>query len=227
MRERQYDTSGKDEVTTHTTEKQQDTSVSIETKGDLRILVIGDRMMTDTLLANRLSRLLPSVPVDAKQSTTSTANTKPIPSVLSIHSTLLLQPKDVRLLRWIEEKLSKGRVREDQTDWARYTYTIAPAPAAVVLSWKDRVNPFRDTAPLTWHPRSWRPAPLAVGLGTGLWAVGRYTGLGIYRLFSKALEGEVEVAKAMAERAATAKAEAKQVAEKAEIVESVLEGAKR
>jgi hypothetical protein len=60
-----------------------------------------------------------------------------------------------------------------------------------------------------------------------LWAVGRYTGLGIYKLFSKALEGEIEVAKAMAERAATAKAGAKQAAEKAEMVESVLEGAKR
>lgn len=191
---------------------------------DLRILVIGDRLFTDTLLANRLARLLPRPrPSDDTSSPASTSTSTP--SVISIHTTTLPQPNDVRFLRWVEEKLTKGRIREGPIDWGRYvirdTSDASVAALAAPLSWRERLNPFRDTPALTWHPRSWRPAPLLVGLGSGLWFVSRHTGRGLYRLLSRAWEGEVEVARALADRAKPVK-EAEKAVEKVETAESVL-----
>lgn len=70
---------------------------------DLRILVIGDRLFTDTLLAHRLSLLLP------------TANPSE-PNIISIHTTSLPQPNDVRFLRWLEETLSRGKIKTGPND---------------------------------------------------------------------------------------------------------------
>jgi phosphatidylglycerophosphatase GEP4 len=234
MRERQYDTgpTGKTDAEMGTsTSVREENTVMMEKKEDLRILVIGDRMMTDTLLANRLAKHLPpSAPASAPISNLSTSasaatspspslvsTTTPLPSVLSIHTTLLHQPKDVRPLRWIEEKLSRGRVREDTTDWARYTTYQPPPPLPVMISWKERINPLRDTPAPTWHPSTWKPASLLVALGLGLRSLGR----GIYWVGGRVWEGEVEVAKVMAERAESAKKEAERKEAVAVVVEEV------
>jgi len=214
MRERQHDTTTSNPGTASSTPTAEDveavsTMEAIQTE-DLRILVIGDRMFTDTLLANRLSKLLPT-PSPASPST-STPTTSPIttlPSVLSIHTTLLLQPSDVRLLRRIEETLTRGRVREGPIDWARYTRTIAAPALPVVLSWRERINPFRDTPPLTWSPKTWRPKPLLAGTGLGLVYLSKGLWRGIQYIGGRVWEGEVEVAKAMAAQAEAAKAEKK------------------
>lgn len=207
----------------------------VEKKEDLRILVIGDRMMTDTLLANRLANYLssstsstssissssssssPSSNTSALPSIAASASTIPLPSVLSIHTTLLLQPKDVRPLRYIEEKLTRGRVREDSTDWGRYTKYQPPPPAPIVLSWKERINPLRDTPAPTWNPKTWKPASLVVALGLGIKTLGR----GLYWVGGRVWEGEVEVAKVMAERAELAKQEAERKEAVAVVVEEV------
>lgn len=187
-------------------------------KDALRILVIGDRLFTDTLLANRLALHLKrqvktqnttSVVVPNDPSSPSSANppisaieTPRIPSVISIHTTLLPQPKDVRVLRWIEDKLTRGRLRPGMIDWGRYIIdTQGPrATPPTRLTWRERINPFRDTPPLTIHPRSWRPAPLAVGLGHGVYWIASRLGRGIVILVQRAWAGEVEVAKVLASK---------------------------
>ena len=216
MRERQHET------TTSNTEKATSVPTTEEVgsaskmdkveKEDLRILVIGDRMFTDTLLANRLSKLIPTTSPATPTPTTSTQTASPattLPSVLSIHTTLLLQPSDVRLLRWIEELLTRGRVREGPIDWARYTRTIAAPALPITLSWRERINPFRDTPPLTWSPKTWRPKPLLAGTGLGLVYLSKGLWRGIQYVGGRVWEGEVEVAKAMAAQAEAAKAEKK------------------
>ena len=216
MRERQHET------TTSNTEKATSVPTTEEVgsaskmdkveKEDLRILVIGDRMFTDTLLANRLSKLIPTPSPATPTPTTSTQTASPattLPSVLSIHTTLLLQPSDVRLLRWIEELLTRGRVREGPIDWARYTRTIAAPALPITLSWRERINPFRDTPPLTWSPKTWRPKPLLAGTGLGLVYLSKGLWRGIQYVGGRVWEGEVEVAKAMAAQAEAAKAEKK------------------
>jgi len=213
MRERQHDTTTPNPGTATsvpTTEEVEPVSTmgTIE-KEDLRILVIGDRMFTDTLLANRLSKLLPTPSSPTPSSPTSPSPATLLPSVLSIHTTLLLQPSDVRLLRWIEELLTRGRVREGPIDWARYTRTIAAPALPVALSWKERINPFRDTPPLTWSPKTWRPKPLLAGTGLGLVYLSKGLWRGIQYVGGRVWEGEVEVAKAMAAQAEAAKAEKK------------------
>lgn len=237
MRESQYETNS-----TPTPERKQEDnkkelhSTLVQAKEEeegLRVLVIGDRLFTDTLLANRLAKLLlaptPSTSNPSADHPTAPTTTIQLPSVISIHTTQLPQPKDVRFLRWIEDKLTKGRIRESPIDYGRFilrepSTDLAATSALAPLGWRERMNPFRDTPPLTWHPRSWRPAPLAVGLGSGLWFVSQMTGRGAWRLLSRAWEGEVEVAKHMAEQAerATAVKEAKTVVEEVETAGSVL-----
>ena len=213
MRERQHDTttSNPGTATSAPTTEEVEAVSTMETieKEDLRILVIGDRMFTDTLLANRLSKLLPAPSPPTPSSTTSPSPTTTLPSVLSIHTTLLLQPSDVRLLRWIEELLTRGRVREGPVDWARYTRTIAAPVLPNASSWKERINPFRDTPPLTWSPKTWRPKPLLAGTGLGLVYLSKGLWRGIQYVGGRVWEGEVEVAKAMAAQAEAAKVEKK------------------
>jgi phosphatidylglycerophosphatase GEP4 len=213
MRERQHDTSTSNPSTATSvpTTEEVEPVPTMERVGkeDLRILVIGDRMFTDTLLANRLSNLLPTPSPPSPTTPTSSSPVTTLPSVLSIHTTLLLQPSDVRLLRWIEELLTRGRVREGPVDWARYTRTIAAPALPVVLSWKERINLFRDTPPLTWSPKTWRPKPLLAGTGLGLVYLSKGLWRGIQYVGGRVWEGEVEVAKAMAAQAETAKAEKK------------------
>lgn len=236
MRDRQYDTDegSRPEEVRHKKEHIPGTASSMSTTDkkavteDLRILVIGDRLFTDTLLANRLARILPrpTTETNNNDAAITPASTTPVPSVISIHTTSLPQPKDVRLLRWVEDKLTKSRVREGPIDYGRY---IIPDPSQVTsaaaltapLTWRERINPFRDTPPLTWHPRSWRPAPLLVGLGSGLWIISRYTGRGLYTFLGRAWQGEVDVAKALAERASPTQ-EVKKAVERVETAESVL-----
>lgn len=82
----------------------------------LRILVVGDRLATDVLLARRLARSLPVPPKSA------------IPAVLSVVTTTLFEARDVRPLRWLESRwlrLARQRpgslARDDhREDWGRY-----------------------------------------------------------------------------------------------------------
>ena len=79
-----------------------------EDNEDLRILVVGDRLFTDTLLAWRLRLLLGSPPADE------------LPRVLSIQNVSLPRP-DQRILRTLENVLSLGKLRDSGTyDWTRY-----------------------------------------------------------------------------------------------------------
>lgn len=73
----------------------------------LNILVVGDRQFTDTLLAHRLSLHFPQVEAGA------------IPRALSIHTTMLPKPADVRALRWLENFLAPG-IKRSSVDWGRY-----------------------------------------------------------------------------------------------------------
>ncbi|OWT41006.1 hypothetical protein C362_01220 [Cryptococcus neoformans Bt1] len=137
------------------------------TAEDLRILVIGDRLFTDTLLADRLSRHLR--PLSA-----TTPEVPSIPRVLSIYTTSLPQPRDVRLLRWLEEKFSQGKTKGDYSKFTieeNVLSSAADAPTTVpsiraVLQWFTPAR-WREiiVPPLTWHPRSWKPLPLAVAFG--------------------------------------------------------------
>ncbi|WVF70563.1 hypothetical protein IAT40_005354 [Kwoniella sp. CBS 6097] len=166
---------------------------------DLRILVIGDRLFTDTLLAHRLSLYLPKhSSAKSGPATSSKTGSLPssLPSVLSIHTTALPQPKDVRLLRWVEERLTRSRVRvrpdptasgnaSGRLDLGRFilsepeTTDIATSlqdtkRRKTLLSgrsaWMRWLTPARwreldsATPPLTYHPRSWKPLPLSLGL---------------------------------------------------------------
>lgn len=123
-----------------------------------RIAVVGDRLFTDTLLANRLRALLPS------QGTRD--------NIISIQTTLLPQPKDVRLLRRLESILTRDRLRQGSTDWGRYAIADkAPLTLAEEKEGWRRYIPFRqaylDSPELQWDPRSWRPVTLAVAAGRG------------------------------------------------------------
>jgi phosphatidylglycerophosphatase GEP4 len=165
----------------------------------LRILVIGDRLFTDTLLAHRLSVTLPKP-------------TSSLPSVLSIHTTTLPQPKDVRFLRWIEDKLSQRRLKEGPTDWGRYVRDpyadmsippLAQIEAQPKVTLKERWNDLKEDvarSKLQWDPRTWRVFDLAIGAGRGtrwlgrkFWALVRQDG----EVFRQAMSAPKEEAKAV------------------------------
>lgn len=171
-------------------EKRQDTvraeaeSTDSRAEEPLRILVIGDRLFTDTLLAHRLSVTLPKP-----------ANS--LPSVLSIHTTTLPQPNDVRFLRWIEDKLSKGRLKEGPTDWGRYVRDpyadlsippLAQIEAQPKVTLRERWSDLKEDVArsrLQWDPRTWRVFDLTVGAGRGI----RWTGRKFWALVRQ--DGEV------------------------------------
>lgn len=144
-----------------------------ETSEDPRILVIGDRLFTDTLLAHRLSKLLRRDRSD------------PIPSVLSIYTTTLPKPKDVLFLRWIEAKLSRGQVKAGAIDWGRYVrdpyadlsippLNVIEAEQATSLAdkWKDWKDDVKNST-LRWDPRTWTFFDVVVGSGRGAGWFGR------------------------------------------------------
>jgi phosphatidylglycerophosphatase GEP4 len=134
----------------------------------LRILVIGDRLFTDTLLANRLRATLGPE------------------NVVSIHTTLLPQPADVRFLRWLESRLSRNRLREGREDWGRYVLRNnaeeAEAKAEAGLGWR-RYIPFRREwvgAPeLGWRMGTWSFWGVVRGFSRGMRRIGRGVGKGV------------------------------------------------
>ena len=119
-----------------------------------KILVIGDRLFTDIVLADRLSRLLPYNPPSSSASLASA-----IPSVLSIYTTSLPQPNDVRPLRWLESTLSRGQVKSGSTDWSRFvnentTVNDAMALRSMTLSARmDRLERRIADSKLSLDPR--------------------------------------------------------------------------
>lgn len=197
-----------------TAEKEQDVvraeaeSTDRQAEEPLRILVVGDRLFTDTLLAHRLSVMLP------KPATS-------LPSVLSIHTTTLPQPKDVRFLRWIEDKLSQRRLKEGKTDWGRYVRDpyadlsippLAQIEAQPKVTLKERWNDLKEDVArsrLQWDPRTWRAFDLAVGAGRGIrwmgrkfWALVRQDGE-VFRQAMSAPKEEVKVVQAVVPPAAS------------------------
>lgn len=147
----------------------------------LRILVVGDRLFTDVLLARRLDTLLP--PTAA-----------PLPPALSVVTTALPQPRDLRLVRRIESWLSGYQLADPANPWAAYVRVDPPPPPSLTLRQRisrnlharwDRIatalNPVtylhEDGPPLTWHPRTWRWRPILAATltaaGRGIAAVSR------------------------------------------------------
>ena len=156
---------------------------------DPRILVIGDRLFTDTLLARRLSLLFH----------TPSASPPSIPNVLSICATALPQPHDLRPIRWLEEALSRGKVRRSAVDWSQHAMDNTPvddAMANLSTTVQARVERFEGQVAdsrLGWDPRKRTAFDLSIGLGRGtswigrnVWAgltwLGRYTWIGVARL---------------------------------------------
>ncbi|KAK8865883.1 hypothetical protein IAR55_001031 [Kwoniella newhampshirensis] len=134
----------------------------------LRLVVIGDRLFTDTLLAHRLSLYLRPL-----------SKSTLLPTVLSIHTTSLPEPKDVRALRWLEEKLTRGRTKGGE-DYSRFILQEEEVGLPVEKEASSSRIPSRLSAlrwltparwreiqvpPMTWHPRTWKPLPLAAGTG--------------------------------------------------------------
>jgi phosphatidylglycerophosphatase GEP4 len=128
----------------------------------VRLLVIGDRLFTDTLLANRLRKALGP------------------DNVVSIQTTSLPLPSDVRFLRWIEARLSRNRLRTGKEDWGRFVIRDdaeeAASRAETGLGWR-RYMPFRrqwvDAPELGWRVGTWTPWGVIRGLWSGLSRIGR------------------------------------------------------
>ena len=136
-----------------------------------RIVVVGDRLFTDTLLAHRLS-------IHLNPSKRDTPNTDP--RVISIHMTSLPERRDVRILRWIEERLSGGKLKVGKTDWARYTIDLGSRDS----TGKERHElgtrwPRIDDSRLTWDPRTWRTLALLLGFGRGMRGASRSVWRGV------------------------------------------------
>lgn len=147
-------------------------------KEEPRIVVVGDRLFTDTVLAHRLSVHLGGAEDDD-------------PKVISIHTTQLPEPRDVRLIRWVEERLSGGKVKGGKVDWGRYTREAE-------LGEKLETSVERGQRSLGLDPRTWRVIPLLKGLGRGVGATARFLGRGVRWVWARArrraakLEMEVE-----------------------------------
>lgn len=124
----------------------------------LRLLVVGDRLFTDTLLARQLDRHLPPA------------------SVLSIQTTDLPQPNDVVPLRKLEERLTRGATTPLGEEFSRFVRVDPPPPVVPAPTLAERLNPMQlledGGPPITWHPRSWRWRPVTAvvlrALGRGL-----------------------------------------------------------
>ncbi|ORX34302.1 mitochondrial PGP phosphatase-domain-containing protein [Kockovaella imperatae] len=146
---------------------------------EARILVIGDRQFTDTLLAHRLRLLLPNTSSD-------------FPSVISIHTTLLPQPRDVPVLRWLEEKLSRGQLRDPSNPWKRYTrrlgdeeahenaIEVGPKMGYLASRWSNVKQTVKDSR-MGWDPRQWTVKSVIIGIGKGIFWTGRGLGVGMSR----------------------------------------------
>ncbi len=157
----------------------------------LRIVVIGDRLLTDTLLAHRLGLYLRPTETETKPGVGDD------PRVISIHTTSLPEPRDVRFLRWVEEKLSGGKVKGGPIDWTSYVRKPEPSQSALDhkgrpgarMSLGDRWRRFRmdmQDSELRFDPRTWRPLALTVGFGRGFRWIGRKAGAGVKWVWSRA-----------------------------------------
>lgn len=158
---------------------------------ELRLAVIGDRLLTDTLLAHRLSlHLPPSNPGSGGELT---------PRVVSIHVTQLPEPRDVRFLRWIEERLSGGLTKGavDLREVDRDTGSAAEIGLPKGESEGNKHDQKKGDG-VHWDPRTWRPVPLLLGLGRGIQWTGGKLGNGVRWAWATArrrgakLETEVE-----------------------------------
>lgn len=146
----------------------------------IRVVVIGDRLFTDTLLANRLRAELAHTPAPQTPSSGTVSQER----VVSIHTTLLPKPNDVRALRWLEHRLTRGRLRESTVDWGRFVVdpnagdgAVSPVTASSPKGWARLVPPvIRDAPPLTRDPRSWKPVPVLLGLGRLVGFLARWSG---------------------------------------------------
>lgn len=123
-----------------------------EEEEPLRVVVVGDRKFTDVLLARRLA-LYPDV------------------VSLSIQTTDLPQPHDVRILRRIEDRLAGPKEDPAGAPWEAYIRHDPPPPPPPTL--KERLSPSYLLAepgpPVIWYdPRTWRWKPILAATLTGL-----------------------------------------------------------
>ncbi|ORY28995.1 mitochondrial PGP phosphatase-domain-containing protein [Naematelia encephala] len=138
-----------------------------QAREDLRIIVIGDRLFTDMILAHRLSLYLPR-PNNARDQ-----------RVISIQTTQLPDPSEARLLRWIENKLSRRRIKLGQVDWGRYVFDPQADSKAEIRSpgvrrWWDIKGRIDSVPRLDWRDRdTWTPAPIVLALGRRVGLIGR------------------------------------------------------
>ncbi|GFZ43110.1 hypothetical protein JCM24511_00828 [Saitozyma sp. JCM 24511] len=171
---------------------------AVESSQPLKIIVLGDRLFTDTLLAHRL-RLHMSRDASSQD-------------VISIATTQLPRPNDVRLVRWIENVLSRRRVREGPLDWGRYILRQEPGTAVAreglrARIWRRLVPVWlREPAPMTRDPRSW-PVPILLGTARGMVRtvtfILRCTAVGVRWLWARA-KRRIEQRKAGAKAAVVA-----------------------
>jgi hypothetical protein len=160
---------------------------------EVRVIVIGDRRFTDVLLANRLRTALPpTIPKSTTAtheesvipSTISVPSSKPQDRVLSILTTDLPQPNDLRPIRYLENTLSQNLLRVGTEDWGRYTLSplsalSEPPPrekGSLVDRWKGFMDDVRGSR-MGWDPRQWTFLSVVVGFGRGSRGAGR----GLYR----------------------------------------------
>lgn len=114
-----------DEEEREASSKQQ---LPIRSNEDLRLVVVGDRLATDVLLARRLDKHIQSRQAIAGSSTTT------IPGALSIVTTRLFKRNDVVPLRWLESAWSRLGLRkgahgtiggEGGEEWAATRFLVA------------------------------------------------------------------------------------------------------
>jgi hypothetical protein len=192
----------------------------------LRILVIGDRKFTDTLQARELDTYL---------------GASPFPSTLSIQTTNLPQPADVRILRRLENWLAGPDLAHGGSaggvTWSQYSIPPPPPPpppptwleqkkesARAAIARLNPVTALDDGGPpITRDPRSWRPRPVAAAvlsaLGTAISATVRVARRGVAAGAKSAYAavkvwGAQRVAAAKAERARRAQEKEQALVEK-------------
>ena len=167
-----------------------------------RIVVIGDRLFTDTLLAHQLGLQLQ---LDEGYGSSSA------PNVLSIHTTLLPQPNDVRILRWLEDILSRGKTKANGMNTKEFVFQSSLATSQLheeemaekkgpmtlfpVRQWRGFKKKVEEVH-LGWNPQTWKPLALIVGLARGIRWMARWSTQGIKWVWARSRRSSTQLHRA-------------------------------